>query len=620
MENLCFTIGNALIERKIYFENGAPMRVEILNKKTGAVWASDGKESLIAFPGIDFTGAKVELNDTSINIKGADYELSWEFRVFDDIPMIESKIGIRGKSRTVNMGKTIGGDGVETVETVMSNNDYIEGFGSLSNHVSATVTEFFDRTDYTNNLVDKREILLYNKFGITKCNGHIFALREKITGEECLVVKNAPCAEAHYNKHCEDFIAAPISNIHIAASGIDMGELSEEEFTYSYPVAIGVCSKGESDELFRTYFRKDYKSKTTYTMSNTWGDRNQDKCICEEFILSEIERAARIGADIVQIDDGWQTGITANSALAKGGAWNGGYRMIDPNFWKINEKKFPNGFDKLVAVAKEKGVKIGLWFSPDDTENYRDWELDADTLVDFYTKYGIKYFKLDGIKIENRIGEANVYKMLQKIIEKTNDDVVFNMDITNGKRYGYLFHKEVGDLFVENRYSDWGNYYPHNTLKNLWELAHYFPTERLQMELLNNQRNTELYDDILAPVEYDMDYLFASVMVADPLLWMELSSLSEDAMDKLAKIISVYKKYRDDFVKVTPILEKPDGFSQTGFMIEGKENNYVILLRELGEECDFDIDVKEILATNDESASCSPTRLNKKRSYIFGIC
>ena len=43
---------------------------------------------------------------------------------------------------------------------------------------------------------------------------------------------------------------------------------------------------------------------------HTWGDRNRDARVCETFVLQEIDRAAALGLDTVQIDDGWQKGTT----------------------------------------------------------------------------------------------------------------------------------------------------------------------------------------------------------------------------------------------------------------------------------------------------------------------
>ena len=44
------------------------------------------------------------------------------------------------------------------------------------------------------------------------------------------------------------------------------------------------------------------------------GDRSRDARINEAFLLKEIDAGAALGVDVVQIDDGWQKGRTANSA------------------------------------------------------------------------------------------------------------------------------------------------------------------------------------------------------------------------------------------------------------------------------------------------------------------
>lgn len=621
MKEMCFLLGNHWIERSIYCLDGVPYKSVIKNKLSGMEWQSDGREPLIALPGIELKGSNISFQDNVLLIKGADFTVRWEFTIWEDIPVIESRVGLKGacRKREAADNADAGIEGVEYREHNAGYKDYTDGFGCMSNHLTLKAYAFHDRTDYTNFLLEEKRIPLYNRRGICDCDGHVFVLSEDLTKEECLIVKNAPCEEAHYRKSCSDFHAEPISNIHICGSGIDVSEIMQEEYTYSYPVAVGVCGKEQSIPLFREYYLKDYQKQTPYIMSNTWGDRNCDKCVCEAFILKEIERAAQLGVDIVQIDDGWQDGITANSALASGGIWMGGYRKANPQFWSINKSKFPEGFCNIVKAAASKNIAIGLWFSPDNYNDYEAWEQDADVMLDFYRQYGIRYFKLDAIMVENRVCETNIIKMLTKVREESEGNVVFNMDITAGKRFGYLLHRQFGDLFVENRYTDFGNYYPHNTLRNLWELSHFIPAQRLQMEVLNNQRNKELYSDILAPSEYDIDYLFAAVMLAKPLIWMEMSELDEQSCKKLAKIISVYREYREDFEEVIPILERPNGFSLTGFKIRGKKQDYVLLIRELAENGGFDINVKEILATNDEDAIGMPVTLTRKKTYLFGI-
>ena len=611
MSETYFRIGNDLVERQIYLENGVPVRSVLRNLVSGTEWATDGREPVIQLPGIDLSGCRVSICPDVICFKGADFEVRWEFRIWEDLAIIESRIGVKGTARNM---------------LDADKKDYIDGCGCNSRHVTLTVIQFHDCTDETDHLAEARQIPLFQGGG-AGYDGHVFLLREDVSGEECLWVKSAPCEVAHFHKNGSDFYKDSLGNMHICGGGILPSEHMEEEYLYTYPVAVGVSAKGGGTELFRQYYLKDYlmgyeqepDTKTPYIMSNTWGDRNCDKCVSEAFILQEIEMAAQLGCDIVQIDDGWQQGITANSLMASGGAWTGKFRLADPDFWQVNRTKFPNGFTKIAEAAKEHQVELGLWFSPDSEQDYADWELDAEVMIDFYHQYGIRYFKIDGVVIKNHTCVKNLLRMFEKVRTASAGQVVFNMDITAGKRFGYLFHREIGDIFVENRYTDWGSYYPHNTLRNLWELAHYFPTKRLQMEVLNHKRNQGKYDDILAPAGYDMDYLFASVMAANPLLWMEMSSLDEASKKQLARLIKVYKKYRQDFVKVTPIMEKPSGFALTGFLCEGKKENYVILLRELSEKQEFSYSVKEILATNDLQAQLAPVKLTRERSYLFGI-
>jgi alpha-galactosidase len=97
-------------------------------------------------------------------------------------------------------------------------------------------------------------------------------------------------------------------------------------------------------------------------LSNTWGDRSRDARINEQFMLREIAAAARLGVDVIQIDDGWQKGRSANSAGGKG-VWNG-YWATDPECWTPDARRFPNELAPGVGAAGAKGMKFGLWYGP----------------------------------------------------------------------------------------------------------------------------------------------------------------------------------------------------------------------------------------------------------------
>ena len=156
-------------------------------------------------------------------------------------------------------------------------------------------------------------------------------------------------------------------------------------------------------------------------------------------------------------------------------------------------------------------------------------------------------------------------------------------------RWGYLSQRQYGNLFVENRYTDWGNYHPHSTLRTVWMLSRYIPTAKLQMEFLNLRRNPDKYaDDPLAPGLYPMDWAFAAVMFASPLCWMEMTHLSEEDCAVLASITSVWKEIAGElaWADVTGVGEEPDGVAFTGLRADCGDHGYLLLFRENSPEAE----------------------------------
>ncbi len=195
--------------------------------------------------------------------------------------------------------------------------------------------------------------------------------------------------------------------------------------------------------------------------------------------------------------------------------------------------------------------------------------------------------------------EINFRKMLDKVVEATSGNVVFNLDVTAGRRGGYHSFNEYGNIFLENRYTDWQNYYPYWTLRNLWMLARYVPAQNLQIEFLNKWRNGEKYgDDPFAPKNYSFDYLFAITMAAQPLAWFEATGLPEEAYD-VVQTINAYKHIMADFHAGTilPIGAEPSGKSWTGFQSqkEGSDEGFVVVYREMNPTgiCEMELPVMQ---------------------------
>lgn len=457
----------------------------------------------------------------------------------------------------------------------------------LSPHTRLTSVMLNDRTDLQDYLADYSVRPLYGKaFGkedTDHIRGGLFYAEDLPSGSVLFAARNAPTRSSGIGYAGYDCVFRGSRGLTLTGIGADG---TGDGMTELYGCTVGFGGK-DIPALYKKYYRSVYRGEDTlFVMSNTWGDRSQDKAVCESFMLKEIDRAASIGVDIVQIDDGWQKGATKNSAVTPGGVW-AGYYANDSNFWSVHPGRFPNGLEPIASYARNNGVRLALWFSPDSSNEFSNWERDVETLLNLHTKYGIVAFKLDGINIKTKLGESRLLMLMRSIWQKTKGSVRFNLDITAQKRLGYLYQKAFGTLFVENRYTDTGNYYPHNTLKNLWCLSRWLPSEKFQFELLNPDRNHAVYgNDLLAPKYYTIDYEFACVMMANPLVWMEMSALSDTNATCLATAIKKWKQIRDDLrhADLSPIGEMPDGYAFTGFRADLHNHGYLLLFRESSEE------------------------------------
>ncbi|MFP4551957.1 MAG: glycoside hydrolase family 97 catalytic domain-containing protein, partial [Spirochaetales bacterium] len=444
---------------------------------------------------------------------------------------------------------------------------------------------YYDDTDRNDYLVEETSCHLHGHDHSHA--GNRFVIRDRASGETFLLLKDGPTLHATLERHCDEFFWQDQAACGIRGSGIDPEELTPKRSLQAYGAILGVGA--EALRLLSSYLAitGPRTGLEPFTISNTWGDRNRDAALNESFVRSEIDAAAELGIDYVQLDDGWQRGVSKNSGLATGGVWEG-YYAVDDQFWSVHESKFPNGLEPLVAYSRERGVRIGLWFSPDSTRSFENWRRDADVLLSFYRDLGIDQFKLDGIKIRDKRGEGNLLKLLTAVEDESDGSIDCCMDVTAEIRLGYIYGRRHGKIFVENRYTDWGNYFPCRTLRNLWMLARDMPARRFQIEVLNNRRNASVYgDDPLAPRAYGMDYLFAIAMPATPLLFMELSHLSEEARTELRPMLTLHRSIRDRLAQcsIAPIGELPDGHTFSGFQCAHPDGGgYLVLFRDLAPE------------------------------------
>ena len=614
---------NDLIRREITFRNGRPVASALTRLDSGYTWRSAKEASVLHLPGFDWSMAETTYEDGIITFR-ANYIVRWVFTVAEHTPAIRSQLFARALPAE-ETGVACDIDGITTAEQpTVREQDVTDRIFHAGRHVRLDRVRFFDRTDHIDSLIREEQSYLYR--GEEAFDGNLFFFTDIPAGETCMVQKESPCTAAHLNRLGAD-LRASAALFSVTGSGIDYENLPEDGFCAGYPVTIALCAADDCARTCRAVYTEDCGGFIPFIMSNTWGDRSRDMAVCEEFLLREIACADEMGVDIVQIDDGWQKGRSANSATVTNGVWNGGFWESDPEFWTPDPEKFPNGFRPLCTAAYERGIALGLWFSPDARNDYANWKRDTDVILGFYRAYGIRHFKLDGMNITSKTGEKNFLRMCFRLMMESEGRIAFQMDITNDLRPGWFYEKQLGTLFVENRYTDWGNYYPHNTLRNLWQTAKYIPAQKLLFEVLNLRRNADRYlcengtPDPLAPQGYDPDYVFASVMVSNPLIWCEMQHLSAEDRQSLSGIIAIYKKYRDDFLDVIPAGACPDGFALTGFYIRGAEHDYYIGLRELSERDTVRVPVERILYTNDTELQTDGdlVRFSEQRKYFFAM-
>jgi len=580
-ENSRITIGNHGIRRVLRVEDRALISESLSGSQT--VWKNPAAEPRLALaeryvregtqPRVTF-----RLDDRARRSAAAlvadviwddgDCAVHYAFRVYPDIPFIvtEGEIRVQGAAKA---------DAA----------DVVDGVGLPWGHYRLQSDKLVDQSDQHDTYILTHKQLLYKNEPLFS-DGNLFTITDVISGDGILLVRDAPTTLSSTEKIGQGLCVERMQSAVLTGAGVS--DVTDGDM-HIYGASIGVGRAADLPALYRKLYRAEYagESRGLYSLSNNWGDRGEDAVMGENFVMGEIDTAARTGIDVVQLDDGWQKGMTTGSTRNPNGVWEGYYAFM-PDYWSHDPDKFPNGLKGVADYARVRGVKIGLWFSPDSSNDFANWERDVDTLMHYYETYGFSTFKLDGVKLRTPLGKSRYMAFLEAVYRRSGGVVCVNQDITAHARNGIVCEKPYGTLFVENRYSDLHSYYPHRTLRNVWMLSRYFPLRRFQFEVLNLRRSGHVYQgDPLAPGLYSIDYTFASVMLANPLIWMETQHLPEPDRAILENTITLWKSVREEFfaADTQPIGDEPDGVSWTGFEIRG-QHHWLLLFRELTESAD----------------------------------
>lgn len=300
-------------------------------------------------------------------------------------------------------------------------------------------------------------------------------------------------------------------------------------------------------------------------LANVWGGGRRQEGAKEENILKEIESCAELGIDVLQIDAGWQDNDPATPA------------------WLPMTEAYPTGWGNIMRRAKESGVTLGIWSRATDAV------ANPDKLNRLYDE-GFRQFKID-------IGSWSTYDFLHKITTIARDlkkhsghQAMINWDVTHkGLRVGYLFNREYGNLFLQNRrlpFASEGHgptthtYVPRRILKDQWRAADYLNLNQILFNVQTTEfvhpetSNARLYGDV---------YSFAATIMSAPLFFTETRRYSPVDRAALKQIIAVYKQHRAALYAgyVFSIGDLPGDASWTGFQNyhPDKTTGYLTLFR-----------------------------------------
>lgn len=594
-------MGNDHIERVFLWNGGDLKTVAVINKQSGEVMRSKGSQpDFLLVKGkaedgrwskenVPSDGVHPACLQVTVQYRKGSLEVKRQYRIYD-VAAIACQTWLRGRLGVVEQDREVSAADRKNIEFKEDMDagvkiPVLDRLELQGNHWRCRAVEFFDYTDWNDNLVAERDFIPYRENGY---RGNLLLADDLVTGSGFFLLKEASCSSTQLHYPGYDF-RAEYGTFKVTGLGVSAGDVTPDGWTPVYGVVLGVFDGGKREALtaLHSYQRQARLCKAAgaggdeMVMLNTWGDRSQDSRINEEFCLSELDRAARLGITVFQLDDGWQIGKSPNSKVAKGSfkdIWS------NKDYWKPDPVKFPDGLKPIVDKGRKLGIRIGLWYNPSVQDDFADWRKDAEAILGLWREYGITIFKIDGLQIPTKAAEQNLRSLFDLVQKESGGEVIFNLDATAGRRGGYNMFTEYGNIFMENRYTDWGNYYPFHTLRNLWQLSRYVPSQRLQVEFLNKWRNADKYapGDIFAPCNYSFDYIFATTIAGQPLAWMEASNLPEEAFEA-GKLIHRYTGIQEDIHKGTilPVGDEPSGRSWTGFQsIKDSRSGYFIIYRE----------------------------------------
>ncbi len=305
-----------------------------------------------------------------------------------------------------------------------------------------------------------------------------------------------------------------------------------------------------------------YQERDMFIQSNTWGpaDPGGSQFTDKEYLMKEIPALANLGIDVMQIDDGWQSGGLSTGA-----------RDFTP--------RYENGWKDIKAEMDKHGLRFGLWVTA-QLATAEEMKKNLDEL-------GFIAWKADFDHLSNRDDYEARSKKYRDVLKHSWMKTQFSLcPEYDDPRYGWYYFKEYGSIYFQNIQESLPAHLtmvPYQVLRQHWLMSKYFNSNKLQVMLQNPKRVNPTRSD--AP-QHSHSYCFAMGVPFAPCFFQSGQYLDQDETVEMKAFISRFKKHQDKIFScyTFPIGDLPDNQSWCGFQMINQDNpdyNYLLIFREL---------------------------------------
>jgi hypothetical protein len=416
------------------------------------------------------------------------------------------------------------------------------------------LVDFFSETQFRNE-PGKDISVVRRKAGSAGCDANASMIWAEV-GEEGVCVVKESHKTANHRGHLTGEFRWGADGLQCTGWGLSPREVTPEWCrawgTWTILYHGGDARRQEAVKLFDATRFPVHPERDGLVLACTWGggttSQESRRLAWEGPVLEDLDAVAELGIDVYQIDDGYQV-KNLDSSSPDGGRG-----------WKPHPDIYPKDWDRVRARAEALGVRLGLW-APVQNISGADlaWNQErADCVV----------WKMDFANLHNYGRRDAVETKVRNFITRFDHEVDVAWDLTEiYPRYGYLWGREYGSIWLENRKKrmrPWILYTPSLTLRDAWQLSAYVNIRKFQLPVVNVAQ----VDPPSDAREHPQAYAVAIAAVGIPMFFEQPSCFGGEQKQQVIDTLRLFKSCREEMLRqlVYPVGAVPDNASVTGFV------------------------------------------------------